>query len=370
MRTVGVEEELLLVNAENGRPRSVAAQVLRLAAERGEGGDQQRIGGSIVHEIQQHQLETDTRPHTDMAALEEDLRSWRSAAAGSARRSGARVLAVGTSPLPAKPALVETTRYRRIAERFGLTTSEQLTCGCHVHVSVEHDDEAVGVLDRIRVWLPSLLALSANSPFWQGGDSGYASYRSQVLYRWPTAGPPDHYGSAQNYHAHVQALLDLELDKGMFYADARLSHHYPTLEVRVADVCANVRDAVLVAALARGLVEAASRRWADGEPAPQIITPVLRLATWQAGRHGVRGRLLDPDTGLLAPAADVLHQMVDYAAEALRQYDDLALVEARLGEILRRGNGADRQHAVLERTGQLIDVVTDLARLTVGQEEG
>lgn len=368
MRTVGVEEELLLVDAETGRPRAVAAQVLKLAQERGETGDDAETGGSIEHEIQQHQLETDTRPHTDMADLEQDLRSWRSTAAGNARRHGARVLAAGTSPLPAKPALVDTQRYRRIAERFGLTTSEQLTCGCHVHVSVENDDEAVGILDRLRVWLPSLLALSGNSPFWQGEDTGYASYRSQVLYRWPTAGPPDHYGSAQNYHQHVQAVLDLDLDKGMFYADARLSHHYPTLEVRVADVCANVEDAVLIAALSRALVETSSRRWSDGEPAPEITTSVLRLATWQAARDGVHGRLLDPDSGLLAPADEVFHKLVEHAADALRECGDLELVESRLAAVRERGNGADRQHKVLEKTGQLLDVVTDLARVTAGQE--
>lgn len=98
-------------------------------------------------------------------------------------------------------------RYQRMAQRYGLTEQEQLTCGCHVHVSVDSDAEAVGVLDRIRIWLPTLTALSANSPFWQGRDTGYASFRSQVWARWPSSGPIEVQGSTERYRALVQALL-------------------------------------------------------------------------------------------------------------------------------------------------------------------
>src|SRR5690606_24899563 len=125
---------------------------------------------------QQQQVETDTPPHTEMVALGDDVRTWRDRAITAARRAGARVIASGTSPLSAATAIVHKPRYLQMVEQFGLTTNEQLTGGCHVHVSVESDDEGVGVLDRIRGWLPVLLALSANSPFWQGEDTKYSSF--------------------------------------------------------------------------------------------------------------------------------------------------------------------------------------------------
>ena len=183
-----------------------------------------------------------------------------------------------------------------MGRRFGLTVSEELTCGCHVHVGIDSDDEGVGALDRIRPWLPPLLALTANSPFWQGGDSGYASYRSQVWQRWPSAGPYAPFGSPAGYHATVQAMIDTDtlLDPGMVYFDARLSVQHPTLEVRVGDVCLDVDDAVLLAALVRGLVETAARAWRAGVPADPVRLELLRLAAWRAGRSGVDGVLLDP----------------------------------------------------------------------------
>jgi carboxylate-amine ligase len=370
MRTVGVEEELFLVDADTGRPRAVAAEVLRVAAAHGDldrGDVLDR--GALVHELQQEQLETYTPPESDMARLEADLRSWRSTAIARASEVGARVVASGTSPLPAVPQLVHTTRYEQMAERFGLTTSEQLTCGCHVHVSVDSLDEAVGILDRIRVWLPIVLALSANSPFWGGRDSGYASFRSQAQGRWPTSGPTELFGSVEAYRRHLADVLEsgVPLDEGMVYTDARLSRHYPTVEVRVPDVCLDVRDAVLLAALCRGLVETAAREYAAGAPPPQVSTTVLRLAAWQAGKAGVAGELVDPLTSRPRPARDVVDALREHVSEALCDTDDWSLVDDGLRRILAVGTGATHQRSVLEQTGDLGAVVSDLADATAGE---
>ena len=104
-------------------------------------------------------------------------------------------------------------RYEAMAVRFGLTAHEHLTCGCHVHVSVDSEAEAVGVLDRIRIWIPILLAISANSPFWQGSDTGYESYRSQVVRRWPSSGPTDVFGSVANYRDLVSGMISWRLGR-------------------------------------------------------------------------------------------------------------------------------------------------------------
>lgn len=371
MRTVGVEEEFLLVDARLEQASPVATRVLRIATACGDAGGQDAVQGALVHELQEQQLEAYTSPHIEMSILEEELRSWRAKAASVAREAGARVIASATSPVAVEPRRVRTARYDAMAERFGIVTHEQLTCGCHVHVSVTSGDEAVGILDRIRVWLPVILALSANSPFWQSRDTGYASFRSQALGRWPISGPTDLFGTVQNYRALVDGMLasGVLLDEGMVYSDARCSHRYPTVEIRAADVCLDVRDTVLVAALCRGLVQTAAEQWADGEPAPSVPTALLRLATWQAGRWGISGRLLDPLTSRPRPAPDVIAALVDFVRPALRSCGDEALVTERIEQLLVRGTGATRQRQVFEQAGHLSDVTDMLARVTLGHDD-
>ena len=237
-----------------------------------------------------------------------------------------------------------------MGRRFGLTVSEELTCGCHVHVGIDSEDEGVGALDRIRPWLAPLLALTANSPFWQGADSGYASYRSQVWQRWPSAGAYAPFGSPDAYRDTVQTMIDTDtvLDSGMVYFDARLSAQHPTLEIRVADVCLDVDDAVLLAALARALVETAVRAWRAGTPADPVRLELLRLATWRAGRSGCDGVLLDPCSWQPAPATDVLGRLVTHLTPALDDAGDLAEVRERLAEVLRRGTGARAQRGAAD----------------------
>jgi carboxylate-amine ligase len=368
VRTVGVEEELLLVDAE-GRPRSVAGRILENIADTDGEAVDDGTGGSLTQEFKQQQLETDTAPHERMSALESEIRGWRAKAITAARDVGARVVASGTSPLPVEPARVRDPRFEQMAELVGLTADEQMSCACHVHVAIDSDDEGVGVLDRIRVWLPILLAISANSPFWQGKDTLYASFRSQVIVRWCAVGPNDVLGSAEAYHDLVDAMIasGVLLDEQMFYFDARLSSHAPTVEIRVADVCLDVEDAVLLAALCRALVDTAARAWKTGEPPPDVPTPLVRIATWQAGRRGIEADLLSPETYRPVPARTAIRQLVDHVAPALRENADEELVERLLRTLWERGNGAMRQRAILEKTGQLSDVVADLARVTAGQ---
>ena len=376
MRTLGIEEELLVVDADSGEPSTVADRVIRRAPWRLEqvGGmetlrSDDEPGGHVGPELQRQQLEIDTPPRTALADLERDLLTWRSAAGASAVEQGTRIVAAGTSPLPVAPTPTRDERYERIVELFGLTAKQQLTCGCHVHVAVESDEEGVAVLDRIRPWLAPLLAISANSPYWQGEDSSYASFRSQAWNRWPSAGPIDVLGSAERYHRLVEELVatGVVLDQGMVYFDARLSAEYPTVELRVTDVCLDAGDAVLVAALARGLVETAAREWQEGEPPAAVPTAMLRLAMWRAAHDGLDGDLLDPLTMRPQPARKVLQSLLGHVRPALEEHGDLDEVTSRLEAVTRRGNGARRQREVHARTGNLQDVVAMLAAETVAR---
>jgi carboxylate-amine ligase len=158
------------------------------------------------------------------------------------------------------------------------------------------------------------------------------------------------------------------LDEGMIYFDARLSHRYPTLEIRVADVCADVRDTVVVAALCRALVDTASRRWRSGEAPAQVPASLVRLATWHAGRFGLSHDLLDPVTMRPRPAREVIADLVDGLGDSLDQAGDRALVAEGVERAFERGTGADRQREIFEKTGRLSDVVAHIARVTAEQE--
>lgn len=364
-RTVGVEEELLLVDAETGAPRSVASQALRVAERRGD-TEPEEAGGSLGPELQEQQIETDTPPEQSLDQLETEVFKWREKARTAAAAAGARVLASGTAPLPVHPRGFDDSRYREITDRFGLTASEQLSCGCHVHVAVDSDDEAVGAMDRIRVWLPVLLALSANSPFWHGADSGYESYRSQVMGRWPTSGPTDVHGSGAAYRAHLAQLMGtgVPLDEAMAYYDARPSRHYPTLEIRVADVCLDPRDAVLIAGLCRALVDTAADEWRAGAPSDPASVALLRLASWQAGKHGMAANLLDPLSHRPRPAPAVVDALLEHIAPALRANGDLTRVERSIDRLFTAGTGAAQQRAVLAEEGSLERAVLRLAEVT------
>ena len=380
MRTVGVEEELLVVDP-SGTPVPLGPEALAVAARRGEGetveeharveqasaqddGVGADAGGGdpdpkLVPELKEQQIELATRVCTDLAEVADELRYWRGRADAAARSVGARVAAVASAPVPVEPRATRGERYQRMVDVFGLMAAEQLACGCHVHVSVADDEEGVAVLDRIRVWLPVLTALTANSPFWQGRDTSYASYRSQAWGRWPSAGPVGVHGSVAAYRALVEDLLatDTVLDQGMVYFDARLSATWPTVEVRVSDVALRVEDAVLLAGLVRGLVDTAAEQWRTGEPPPDVRTEVLRVAGWRAARSGLSGDLVHPRTGRPAPAAEVLAALVEHVRPALARHGDEQRVDAGVAQVLRRGSGAVLQRAVFAETGDLAAVV-------------
>jgi glutamate---cysteine ligase / carboxylate-amine ligase len=382
MRTVGVEEELLVVD-DTGRPVPLGPDALEIASRRGEGespeehdraeregqGTDAVSAAHLVPELKAQQLELGTPVCRTLEEVDRELRLWRARAASAAAATGAHVAALATSPVPVEPIPTEGKRYARMLDTFGLTAREMLTCGCHVHVSVADDDEGVAVLNRIRTWLPVLTALTANSPFWQGEDSGYASFRSQAWHRWPSAGPSEVFADAAEYHRLIDRVLatDTVLDTGMLYFDARLSANWPTVEIRTADVALRVEDAVTFAGVARALVETAAR---DARtPPPDVPSAVLRVAAWRSSRSGLGGDLVHPLTGRPAPAADVVAALLNHVRPVLAEAGDEQRVTDGLGTLVRRGTGADFQRRVHRESGDLAAVVRAAVAVTAGRPD-
>jgi glutamate---cysteine ligase / carboxylate-amine ligase len=369
VRKLGVEEELLLIDPATGRLAEVSQLAMQShLAGAGDAADAVKRPADVEQELFLQQIETTSAPCETLDDIRAEVRRCRRSAGEAARAAEAAAVAVGGPVLDQTDFTVTPKpRYQLIVDSFGEVGRQATACGMHLHVEVDDDDQRVGVLDRIRPWLPFLLAVSANSPFWQGVDTGYASWRSLVWGRWPTTGPAEPYRDRAGYETVVESLLEsgAALDRGMLYFDARLAAEFPTVEIRIADVCTDPDDTVLIAALGRALVETAAREWAAGESPASWRTDVLRAAQWRAARFGVASELIDPTTRRLEPARGVFDSFVAYTQDALDEADDMGAVVDGFERLLARGAGASRQRAVAEASGgDLEAVVADLLRRT------
>ncbi len=352
--TIGVEEEFHVVRADTGQPEPASRRLLR--------------GTDAEPELQRSMIETATDVHTDLATLRADLLARRRSLAEAAERLDLAVVAAGTVPDAGRQptSVYPNDRYEWMAEEYRQLVDEQQVCACQVQVGVPDRDLAVRVTRRIRAWLPTLLAISVSSPMFAGLDTGYASYRTVVTSRWPTVGPSPDLDSAAEYERLVDELVDSGVisDAGMIYFDARLSSRYPTVEIRVADSCPRVDDAVLLAALTRALVDAAVREDEAGHPVPESPQVLLRAATWRAARSGLTGHLLDPITRSAVPAHDRVHALLRHTRDALEARDDWEAVAELWTALRARGTSTDRQRELLRKGAAHRDVVGALVAET------
>ena len=364
-RTVGVEEELLVVDPATRSVTSRAREVLRAHHDRHDAEE-------LDQELFRHQLETRTDPFRDVDDVVRQAVAARREASEAAAEHDLAVAACAAVPVGVEePEVSPDDRYRDMVDRYGAVARLGTTCGMHVHVGIESDEEGAGCLDRIAPWLPVLLAASVNSPFADGGDTGYASWRTQQWSTWPSAGPTEPFGSLAGYRRACEQMIasGAARDPGMLYFDARLSEHQPTVEVRILDVVTDPDEVGLLAALTRALVETAALQWAAGTEPIRWRSEELRAARWRASRYGLAGDLLDPRDHELRPAREVLEALVGLVADRLEAAGDTDRVRAGVERVL-AGTGATRQRAAYERTGSLEGVVDDvLARtaLATGQ---
>jgi carboxylate-amine ligase len=357
--TIGVEEEFCLVDVRTGQLRPAADRVVPLAKG--------RLGGQAEWELNRAQVETGTRVCHSLAEVRAELERLRRELRAAAAEAGCAVLASGTHPTaaPADSGVNPVkARYRWLEQEYQAVARQQLVSGCHVHVGIADRELAIDLLNRTRPWLATVLALSANSPFWAGADTGYASYRTEVWAGWPLSGTPEPLASRRSFEELVAALqaVDALPDASFFYWNVRPSARYDTLEFRVADACLGVDDAVMVAGLWRALARTCAREAAEGVPAPTLRTELVDAARWRAARYGLDGTLVDLVAIRTAPAREVVDSLLGHLRAALEELGDWDEVSGLVADTLAGGNGAARQRAARARRGDLGDVI-DLLRL-------
>ncbi len=351
--TLGVEEEYQIVDMQTRALRAREREVLAQA--------QPTLGESVQPEFHASQIEIATPVCKTLAEARAQLIQARRALREAAAKTGCTIAASGTHPFSQTDAqpITPKPRYEDMAQDYQALARELVIFGCHVHVSLTDPDLAISVLNRARVWLTPLLALSASSPFWQGADTGYASFRTEMWVRWPMAGPPLLFADRAEHDALVQTLVQSGSisDETKIYWDVRLPAHVPTIEFRVADVCHRIDEAVMIAGLVRGLVQTCYAQTVSDMPFPAARPELLRAAHWRAARYGLDGELIDIGAARSVPASDLIRSLLDFIRPALEESGDWEEVTALVAETLQQGNGAMRQRAVYQKSGRLEDVV-------------
>ena len=344
--TLGVEEEYLVVEPETGElveslPEQMLAECEALAQ-----------GQQVTPEYLRSQIEIGTRVCRSVAEVRESLYVLRRAVIDVAARHGLAPIAVSTHPFAHWQAQKHTarSRYDALSEEFQATANRLLICGMHVHVGIEEDELRIDLMNQASYFLPHLLALSTSSPLWEGMDTGLKSYRLTVFDTLPRTGLPERFASFSEFERLVGVMSQAGLiaDSTHIWWDIRPSGRYPTLEMRIMDVCTDVEDAVCIAALVQSVMRmlwrlrAGNRRWRSYEPM------LIYENRWRAMRYSFDKGLIDLGRGNVIPCAQLYEELLDLIREDAEALDCVAEVE-HVRRILARGTSAHRQLALRHR---------------------
>jgi carboxylate-amine ligase len=351
--TVGIEEEYQIIDPVTGELCPQSDQLLPQV--------QPALGQDVQPELYQAQIETASRVSNTLADIRAELVRLRRALVAAAANHGKRIGAAGTHPFSrwSEQPITPKPRYQGIAQTYRQLADELIIFGCHVHVGLDDRDGAIQVLNRVRPWLAPLLALAANSPFWQGQDTGYASYRTELWSRFPMAGPPCLFTSRAEYDTLIRTLVatgSIE-DASKIYWDVRLPERFATVEFRVTDVCLTVDEAVMVTGLVRALARTCYEQACRNELFSAVRPELLRAAHWRAARFGLDGDLIDVVAEASVPAHTLIKTFLAFVRPALEASHDWDEVASLVHDTLQHGNGATRQRRAYQQAGRIEDVV-------------
>jgi carboxylate-amine ligase len=360
--TVGIEEELMLIDPES---LDLAQGIEAILDDLGEQAE-----GRVKPELMQSVLEIATQPCSSVAEAGEELASLRRLVHGSAARNGMMLGAAGTHPtaLWEDQLIVERERYSELAAELGWIAHQELIFGTHVHVGVAGPNKAIYIADGLREHLPLLLALSANSPAWRGVITGMMSSRTPVFRAFPRAGIPPHYGSWEIFSRRVELMMKSGAipDYTYLWFDVRPHPNLGTVEVRVFDQQTRLEHTLALAAAVQALVHLYSSRFDAEEPMVEVPTELIDDNKVRAALRGIEGDLVDFPRSRQAPAGELATELLDGLrehAEELGCADELEGIR----ELIESGTGARRQLALLERNGDLKALIGSLCEATVAE---
>ena len=337
--TLGVEEEYLLVDPTS---RDLVAAPPEEFMQR----CQQRLGAQVTHEFLQAQVEVGTAVCKDVGAARAALVELRASVAATAHEFGMAMIAASTHPFANWRAQkkVEKERYLVLARDMQALASRLVICGMHVHAGIEDDELRIDLMNQAVYFLPHLLALSSSSPFWEGQPTGLKAYRPTIFGDLPRSGLPEYFASADEWRHMLHLLEQTGLcdDATKIWWDIRPSAKFPTLEMRICDICTRLDDAITVAALWQSILATLYRLRANNQTWRRYRRTLVEENKWLAQRHGIVAELAD--FGVLArkPFGVLVEEIIELVRDEAMRLGCLPEV-LRAREILDRGTSADRQ---------------------------
>lgn len=343
--TLGIEEEYLIVDQET---RDLVTEPPRAFVE----ACQARLGDQVTGEFLQCQIEVGTKPHRAVPDAIAELRSLRDGIKETAQAFGFAPIAASTHPFSKwrDQQRTDKDRYEGLERDMGRVVGRMLICGMHIHVGIEDDDLRIDMMNQATYFLPHLLALSCSSPFWEGDDTGLASYRLSVFDAMPRTGLPDAMDSHAEYRRMVESLVAANCieDATKIWWDIRPSDKFPTLEQRITDICTRLEDTATLAAIYQCVIAYLYRIKSRNQRWRLYPRTLIMENRWRAQRFGATGDLLDLGRTSLVPTMDLVEELIDMLApEAEMLGCHRELLHAR--QIVRDGTSSEKQRKILEQ---------------------
>jgi glutamate---cysteine ligase / carboxylate-amine ligase len=354
--TIGIEEELMILDAESLELVNAIETLLEPAPE-----------GEIKPELMESVLEVSTEPCANTVQAGEQLRALRKQVTQTAASKNLAIGAAGTHPFAMweDQRIVARPRYRDLISALRFVARQELIFGVHVHVGVDDPDKAIHIANGMRVHVPALLALSANSPFWRADATGLASTRTPIFRAFPRVGIPPTYKDWEDYERRIEFMIEAKVieDYTYLWHDVRPHPNFGTVEVRVMDSQTHVEHTLGLAALVQGLVRELSEHFEAGKQLSKYPFEMLDENKWLAARHGLEGEIVDLPNYERVPMRALARRLVDRMRDHCRDLgsvDDLDAIE----DLLERGNGAARQVVVYEANHDLREVMAEIVAAT------